>query len=373
MCKENILQPELNEASSTAPPKQKAPRSDSGSSSKKKPVRRAKSNVDGSPSTAAASNKKTKKRVDRHKSFDGTGPVTTTPTERPRRRAEPVDDTTTPNPRPTTKKEKLPLLSAPVGRSKAAKELEATGATIIKKPRRKAVTRQHTFDGTATPSNLARHSEELRRASTDPTPVSEKKKPSKKQAAPTPVAAAPATKNKRKVQFGAFVSIPPPEINPKAKPIKDSDIWYSKEDLKTLMDYEVQISMRGRTGKHSTRCCTRGIEHLLEGRNVGAKVQQYVRTVLQQQTTLKEENLEAADRAKQLRTFCQYFTKEDRKRATKMGFQDASEVSLQRAQEQGLGSSVPTTSTANAKPADSTATRGRPRRNKSLKIFRSTS
>lgn len=106
---------------------------------------------------------------------------------------------------------------------------------------------------------------------------------------------------------------------------RSSIYWYSKDDLKCLMDHELQIAFRNSSNMRRRFCCTRGIEHLLAGEDKASKVQNSVRGILKLQAQLKQSG-EDEDAAKKLYTLSRKQSVGDRKKAIMFGFQDASDA-----------------------------------------------
>lgn len=121
--------------------------------------------------------------------------------------------------------------------------------------------------------------------------------------------------------------------------------WYSQGDLKMLMDHEIQCIVRSSGTARGLHFCKRGIEPLLEGKDKASKIQAYVRNIMTRQAEIKQNCLSKQAMAKELRTHSQTLTKDDRKQAYRLGFQDASEVQVftqqnQASDEQSIRSST---------------------------------
>lgn len=110
--------------------------------------------------------------------------------------------------------------------------------------------------------------------------------------------------------------------------------WYSKEDLKMLLDHEMSIAQRAlERSQKSLHCCWRGLEHIQQCVDKAEHVTQHVLSVLVIHHDLKKQ-VESGKVLKKspeemLRLRSKQMTKEDRKLAYKNGIQDASEATAQ--------------------------------------------
>lgn len=129
----------------------------------------------------------------------------------------------------------------------------------------------------------------------------------------------------------------------------DSVFWYSKQDLKMLIDHELTTLMRSNGTKHSLHCCSRGVEKLLKGENKELKIAKYVLQVLKMQQDIrsKSKSIEgfSEEEAKELQAFSQELTYEDRKMARKFGMKDEAEIHKDKSGEESSNGSNTKTKT----------------------------
>jgi len=105
------------------------------------------------------------------------------------------------------------------------------------------------------------------------------------------------------------------------------DTWYSRQDLKVLLNRELNITARSQgTTQHNLECCCRGIELQLAGEDKATKIYNYIKTVLRAEDEIRKKNKNGFIDADEFLMISQILTKEDRTKAVKMGFKDASEV-----------------------------------------------
>lgn len=150
----------------------------------------------------------------------------------------------------------------------------------------------------------------------------------------------------KRVQFGVIPQVTVHSIRGEHKKHEISAKWYSKEDLKMLLDYEIRISTRCHNkevvGKKMGRfCCARGLEHQLDTALQGKceatlRRAEYIKVVLLMQDQLRQQLLSLEAVSKKLKRQCQAHTKADRKKAYSLGLQDASDVKFINASESGL-------------------------------------
>ena len=98
--------------------------------------------------------------------------------------------------------------------------------------------------------------------------------------------------------------------------------WYSNKDLFRLMDHEIEIATQDRECLNSNYTCSRGIEHLLSGKNKFSKISKHCQGVLQIQALVRLSG-KKANASKVIKSFSQKQSDNDRKIALKYGKRDA--------------------------------------------------
>jgi len=133
---------------------------------------------------------------------------------------------------------------------------------------------------------------------------------------------------------------------PSNKAVSSTILWYSKQDLHMLVSHELRINMRcseERTTKESPHACWRGLEHIRDNYNKALRIACHVRSVLQAQEELQNQQLQqqchnsSSTKAKlvnmerQLARRSVAETKADRVNANAIAMRDACEVQAERA------------------------------------------
>ena len=134
----------------------------------------------------------------------------------------------------------------------------------------------------------------------------------------------------KRVAFGATPQV---TIYTYSDPRKLSGKWYSKPDLKMLLEHEIRITILGnyhegkKMAKHT---CLRGLEQyqMNAAEDVDEHRENYIKEILEIQKELRKQlpSLDQFDdRANKLRKICRARTAEDRKKALQFGLKDAHE------------------------------------------------
>ena len=136
------------------------------------------------------------------------------------------------------------------------------------------------------------------------------------------------------------------DMIPSNKAVSSTILWYSKQDLHMLVSHELRINMRcseERTTKESSHACWRGLEHIRDNYNKALRIACHVRSVLQAQEELQNQQLQqqchnsSSTKAKlvnmerQLARRSVAETKADRVNANAIAMRDACEVQAERA------------------------------------------
>lgn len=199
------------------------------------------------------------------------------------------------------------------------------------KRNRKPLARQNTFDPSMSASEPSRRLNRFRQSHPPSGPQKQKscsrlptRRASKLVRSASFARSASSKTLSRKVKFGGV------HRDTYEQPEDTHDaFWYSKHDLDVLLDRELIITARSQgTTQQNQLCCTRGIELQLAGESKAPKIHNYVNTVLRAEDEIRKRSKKGIIDADELLMISQILTKEDRTKAVKVGFKDASEVQV---------------------------------------------